>query len=57
MDNVLVPGLRWLRFSSASHATLTGFSLHEASGFARSHFDRTIHFAHGLRVPRQWWNG
>jgi uncharacterized membrane protein YjdF len=54
MENVLVLGLRWLRFSSASHAALTGFSLHEAPGFARNHFDRTIHFAYGLRVPRQW---
>lgn len=50
MENVRVPGLRWLRLSRASHAPLSGFSLHEAPGFARSHFDNAVHFAYGLRV-------
>lgn len=36
----------WDRWFSA----LCGFSLHEALGLSRNHFDRVIHFAYGLLV-------
>ncbi|HEY8329330.1 MAG TPA: DUF2238 domain-containing protein [Rhodanobacter sp.] len=38
-----VPWDRWF-------STLCGFSLNEALGFSRNHFDRAIHFAYGLLV-------
>jgi putative membrane protein len=36
-----VPWDRWF-------AALSGFSLHDALGLSRNHFDRAIHFAYGL---------
>jgi putative membrane protein len=36
-----VPWDRWF-------AALAGFSLHDALGLSRNHFDRAIHFAYGL---------